>query len=612
VTTPPLSPEFLALQRAVAGRYSLVRELGHGGMGIVYLARDVALDRLVAIKLLPPAFAERGDFRERFLREARLAASLTHPNVVPIHLVETSGELVYFVMAFVDGESLGERIRRAGPMPPAEVMRIVQDVAWALAHAHARGVVHRDVKPDNILIERETGRALVTDFGIARAASSGTPAAGAMAGTPRYLSPEVARGEAGDGRADLYALGVTAWYALTGRHPIDAPNVAALLVRQASESPPSLASTAPEVPGRFARAIDRCLAILPDDRWPGADALATEIDAARARVRALPAPVRAFVAEAFPAGDQVALGLSGAATSVAVLAIGAAQWAAGTPGIGAAFNNLFLTATLVPLATVFLGLALLKIGSVGIAARDLVESGYGFEAAREGLLRAEADQRAEADEQRKPTDRQRAVVYGLTGLVKEAVAIAMAMSSQEWLYLPGIVLAVLIPPFTARTLWRMLRRGPSPWSRVLRGWFGRFLFRGAKWLTRGRALPAADASPTIIALGGEAEATFQRLPAGLQDDLRAVPRLLHALTREGERLRAQPDDPLAAERLATVAAAMEAIRLDLLSIEAGLVSVPDVTRHLEDAERLAQRIDDALSAPPYAGAERLTDTPTPA
>src|SRR5690349_8770180 len=198
------STELLSLQEAVAGRYFVERELGRGGMGVVYLARDVALDRLVAIKLLPPSLAASADLRSRFLREARMAAQLSHPHIVPIHAVEEHVGLVFFVMSFVDGETLGERVRRTGPLASSDAMRIMQEVAWALAHAHARGVVHRDVKPDNILLERETGRAMVTDFGIARAAESRTPAGGLVIGTPQYMSPEHARGEPVDGRSDLY------------------------------------------------------------------------------------------------------------------------------------------------------------------------------------------------------------------------------------------------------------------------------------------------------------------------------------------------------------------------------------------------------------------------
>lgn len=169
---------FFALQTAVAGRYSLVREIGRGGMGIVFLARDVALDRPVAIKLLPPMLAGQPQLRERFLREARTVAQLAHPNIVPIHAVEEHHELVFFVMAYVDGETLGARVRRSGPIAPIEATRVMQEVAWALSHAHARGIVHRDVKPDNVMLEAESGRAIVTDFGIAAAGGAATPSGG--------------------------------------------------------------------------------------------------------------------------------------------------------------------------------------------------------------------------------------------------------------------------------------------------------------------------------------------------------------------------------------------------------------------------------------------------
>src|SRR5689334_20827208 len=150
---------FVDFQSAVAGRYSLEREVGRGGMGIVYLAREVRLDRPVAIKLLPPAIAGNPDIRERFTREARTAARLSHPSIVPIYAVDEVGDFVFYVMAYVDGTTLGERVASRGPLPPDDVVRITREIAWALAYAHAQGVVHRDVKPANILIERATNRA---------------------------------------------------------------------------------------------------------------------------------------------------------------------------------------------------------------------------------------------------------------------------------------------------------------------------------------------------------------------------------------------------------------------------------------------------------------------
>ena len=199
-----VDPLFLTFQSALAGRYSIDHELGRGGMGIVYLAREVHLDRSVAIKLLPPERAAEASLRQRFLREARLAAGLSHPNIIPIHAVEDAGGFVFYVMSFVDGETLADRVRERGPLPPSEATRILREVAWALASAHAQGLVHRDVKPDNIMLERASGRVLVTDFGIAAAAGD---AGDGISGTPEFMSPEQALGGQIDARSDLYGLG---------------------------------------------------------------------------------------------------------------------------------------------------------------------------------------------------------------------------------------------------------------------------------------------------------------------------------------------------------------------------------------------------------------------
>src|SRR4051812_40280384 len=178
---------FLRLQSALAGEYSIERELGRGGMGVVYLAREVRLAREVAIKVLPPALASTPGMREQFLREAQTAARLSHPNIVPIHRVDEADGCVYFVMAYVNGETLAERIRSRGPLPPHHGARILREVAWALTYAHSNGIIHRDIKAENILLERGTERALVTDFGIAGAAHASSLAAdGQIAGSAHY------------------------------------------------------------------------------------------------------------------------------------------------------------------------------------------------------------------------------------------------------------------------------------------------------------------------------------------------------------------------------------------------------------------------------------------
>src|SRR5687768_8614884 len=294
--TPPLDPEFIGLQAALAGQYSLERELGRGGMGVVYLAREVRLERHVAIKLLPPALAVRPELRERFLREARTAAKLSHPNIVPIFRVDELGGFVFIVMAYIEGDTLSQRIRARGQLSSNEVARILREVAWALAYAHARGIVHRDVKPDNILLETGTGRALVMDFGIAQIAETSTiTEAGVVMGTAQYMSPEQAAGEEIDGRSDLYSLGVVGYLALTGKLPFNAPSVAALLAMHLSQPAQPLGAVAPAVPAKLASVIDRCLAKDADARWPSGEALADALGQTGERREEIPAPVRVWL-----------------------------------------------------------------------------------------------------------------------------------------------------------------------------------------------------------------------------------------------------------------------------------------------------------------------------
>lgn len=288
------APDISALSAALARDYVIQREIGRGGMGVVYLAHDEMLDRLVAVKVLPPSLAAAPSVRERFLREARTAARLTHPNIVPIHRADEVGGFAFFVMAYVDGESLADRLRTDRVASPAMAASVMRDVALALHSAHEHGVIHRDIKPENVLLERATGRALVTDFGIARLAEAAPlTATGQVLGTVHYMSPEQVAGDAVDGRSDLYSLGVVGFRALSGRLPFDGESASAVLVAHVTRLAPPLASMASSVPAGLARVIDRCLAKDPAARYASGMELAAALD-------------EAMVADAAAAGGDVA------------------------------------------------------------------------------------------------------------------------------------------------------------------------------------------------------------------------------------------------------------------------------------------------------------------
>ena len=271
------------LGEALGDAYTIEGEVGRGGMGVVYRARDERLQRRVAIKVLPPELAFQKDIRERFTREAQTAARLSHPHIVPIHTVGEGQGLVYFVMGYVDGESVAGRIRRRGKLPVDEARRIMMESADALSAAHALSIIHRDIKPDNILLEGPRGRVMVTDFGIAKALSSTSGAtltgAGVAIGTPAFMSPEQAAGERDiDGRSDLYSLGVVCFQMLTGELPFTAPTVAGILMKQITEPAPDVRGRRPDVPEDLALAVSRCLEKDPENRWPSADALRRSLE----------------------------------------------------------------------------------------------------------------------------------------------------------------------------------------------------------------------------------------------------------------------------------------------------------------------------------------------
>ena len=284
------------VRNALAPHYILEKELGRGGMGAVYLARDVRLDRPVAIKFLPPDLAARPDLRARFLQETRTAASFSHPNIVPVHAVEERDKVLCFVMGYVDGETLTKKVQRSGPLPVGETVRLLQEAAWALSYAHGRGIVHRDVKPDNILIDRGSGRAMITDFGISRQqdTTGGLTMVGELIGTPQFMSPEQAAGEHLDGRSDLYSLGVVGFFALTGRFPFSANSTQAYLAAHITKPAPAVASLRPDLPASLSSAIDRLLEKDPARRFQTGEELAEHLDPLRASKREIPAPIRLF------------------------------------------------------------------------------------------------------------------------------------------------------------------------------------------------------------------------------------------------------------------------------------------------------------------------------
>ncbi len=269
---------------AFGEQYLVESEIGRGGMAVVYAASDVRLQRAVALKVLPPDMAFRSEIRERFVREAQTAARLNHPHIVPIYAVHEQAGLVCFAMSLVHGESLAARIAREPRASFEFVAEVLEQVADALAYAHANGIVHRDIKPDNILLDRESGRAMVTDFGIARVAESGArlTQAGIAVGTPAFMSPEQATGEREvDGRSDVYSLGVVGYLLLAGRLPFEAATTPAMLVKHVSETPPPIRSVRPDAPPVLVELLEKCLAKRPADRWENALTLRDALRRAR-------------------------------------------------------------------------------------------------------------------------------------------------------------------------------------------------------------------------------------------------------------------------------------------------------------------------------------------
>ncbi|HUF75943.1 MAG TPA: serine/threonine-protein kinase, partial [Longimicrobiales bacterium] len=260
------------LRDATLGEYEILSELGRGGMATVFLAHDISLDRKVAIKVMAPHLLEGEGMAERFKLEARTAAQLSHPHIIPIYAVKETESTLYFVMKFVEGKPLDDIIKKMGQLPVPMVKDILTKVGSALGYAHRRGVVHRDVKPGNVMIDEE-GTPIVTDFGIAKVAEAkGLTMTGTTIGTPAYMSPEQCEAKEVTGASDQYSLGVVAWEMLTGQTPFAGDSAVTTMYKHCHEPLPPLQDFRPDCPPELLETVTRMLAKAPSDRWPSLEA----------------------------------------------------------------------------------------------------------------------------------------------------------------------------------------------------------------------------------------------------------------------------------------------------------------------------------------------------
>jgi predicted Ser/Thr protein kinase len=615
------APEFLALQTALAGRYSLERELGRGGMGIVFLAREVALDRMVALKLLPPEMAARPGLKERFLTEARTAARLSHPNIVPIYAVDEVDGFVFFAMAYVEGRTLGERIRERGPLSNAEAVRLLQEVSWALGYAHLNGLVHRDVKPENILLDDGSGRAMVTDFGIAvLAQAKGAEITTEVLGTAEFMSPEQAKGAEVDARSDLYSLGCVGFYALSGRVPFTGDTPAAILGQHVVQPPPRLASVAPQVPPGVATALDRCLRKEPGHRFSGGEALADALSPDVQIDRELPVPLRVFIKQSRGSESTLSWSLVGQAL-VGVGLVSAVV--TGTPGLvvaGLALSAVALTG--------------LPLGQLVREARRLLKAGFTPQDAVDALLqdvgRRNEEFRFQVGHRVTWVDRlARVLTVGGFGLaVGSFVAGYLGV---DWAFgLFAVAFNVGVPAALYREL-RARGRGDVMGERFLRFWkskFGKLLFKlGGLKLKRVATSVSGLHRPTEVAIGLAADRLFEELPKETRKTLKGLPETVKALEDDAQGIRHQveeldavlaeigDDDPSrpssedrarikgqveatrdeAREKLKEAVAALETIRLGLLHMHAGSGTVESVTMEIQAARGLSDDMENLLA-----------------
>jgi serine/threonine-protein kinase len=584
------------------------------------------LERPVAIKLLPPAHASLAEVRARFLREARTAARLSHPNIVPIFAVEEAGEFVFFVMAYVQGETLRQRVASRGPLPVALGSRILREVAWALAYAHSQGVVHRDVKPENILLEAGSDRALVTDFGIAQVrATEGERDAAELLGTPGFMSPEQASGEPVDHRSDLYSLGVVAFYAFTGATPFDGDTPAAILAQHIARPAPRLSTLAPGVPRALTTLVDRSLAKSPADRVQQAEQVAEALGGVLERRRELPPAVRVFIAE------------RKAAEVRGPVLVSLAPWLLGL--LLALFFSREPILTLLGVVAVG-GLIGVPVALVMMSARRLLRAGYGRD---EVVLGLEQDLERRGEElvhlfgKDHEADARRLRRWGALGVglaVSLLASLALVPASLETIAAIGAAVSGLL----GLVAWyRGDKRTDTKGKRRLKLWrgaVGRWLFRlaGAGLEAKTEA-PALTQRPTEVAIGLVVEGLFESLPKSARAALGDLPGVVHALESDAQRMRervreldglladAGPADPgneqarqvaellrasrqEAVRRLGETVAALEKLRIDLVRLRAGSVTLEGVTANLGAARELSEQVQRLVAG--YEDVARLT------
>jgi serine/threonine-protein kinase len=359
----PEVTEFDLVRDQLKDEYDILEELGRGGMAIVFKAREKQLERDVAIKVLPFSLAFDKEFVERFQREARTSAKLEHPGIIPIYRVGKSGRVIYFVMKYLRGKPLASVLAARGLLPPAEIRQILLQVGRALAYAHKSGIVHRDIKPDNIMFD-EHGMAVVTDFGIAKAATGGRlTGTGMSIGTPHYMSPEQARAQPLDGRSDLYSLGVVAYQCLTGHVPFDGEDSFSIGYKHIMEE---LATPPLETYDQrtLFEIVKRMMAKAPDDRFQTAEDLVQVLEAggnfaavglATAATKAIPSLAGARMAGALttplprvPGGPGAALPHKRSIAAGVALWVVAVAVALGAPGLYAYKNGLLFFARVAP------------------------------------------------------------------------------------------------------------------------------------------------------------------------------------------------------------------------------------------------------------------------